>query len=74
MNYTIRRASGSDTLALVDVIRRSFADVAARFGLTLENCPKHPSNCQADWIDSALRQNVEFYLLESEGDLSPSTF
>ena len=67
MNYTIRRASGIDASTLVDVIRRSFADVAVRFHLTPENCPKHPSNCQAGWIESALKSNAEFYLLESGG-------
>jgi N-acetylglutamate synthase-like GNAT family acetyltransferase len=67
MSYKIRRAGLSDIHTLVDIIRNSFADVAVRFNLTPENCPKHPSNCQADWIDSALKNNAEFYLLESSG-------
>ena len=41
----IRKASSGDSSMLSGIIRESFCDVAERFGLTSENCPKHPSNC-----------------------------
>lgn len=65
MLYTIREASVADILRLVEIIRTAFQDVAVRFGLTEENCPKHASNCQATWVSSALDQGVRYFVLDS---------
>jgi len=40
---TIRRITGADLPAALEVIHKSFATVAEDFGLTMENCPKHTS-------------------------------
>ncbi len=66
MNYAIRDATREDIPVIVDIIRNSFKEVAVRFGLTLENCPKHPSNCTAEWIAPALLKGIEYFLLETE--------
>ncbi len=63
---TIREASTSDISLLTTLIRDSFRDVAARFNLTLENCPTHPSNCATEWVESALKKGVRYYVLERE--------
>ena len=60
-------ADGSDTDRLAGIIRFSFADVAVRFGLTAENCPKHPSNCTRDWIARDLVRGVRYFILASNG-------
>lgn len=39
----IRDAAHADIPLLANLIRRSFQDVADRFGLTPANCPSHPS-------------------------------
>ena len=39
----IRQATVTDIATLSKIIRLSFRDVADRFGLTPENCPKHPT-------------------------------
>jgi GNAT superfamily N-acetyltransferase len=64
MGYTIRNATESDIPVLVGIIRNSFRDVAVRFGLTEENCPKHPSNCTSQWIEIALQKGVRYFILE----------
>ena len=38
----IRRASIDDALSLLAIIRKSVFDVAEKFGLTVDNCPKSP--------------------------------
>lgn len=43
-------ATINDAAILTGLIRNSYRDVAQRFGLTPQNCPKHPSNCTDDWI------------------------
>ncbi len=49
------------------IIRSAYLEVAERFDLNLENCPKHPSNCTDQWIQSDLDRGVTYYLLELAG-------
>jgi diamine N-acetyltransferase len=67
MPFSIRPATKADIPILAEIIRKAFYDVAVRFGLTEENCPKHPSNCKAEWIEEALAKGVRYFLLDSEG-------
>ena len=60
----IRDASSSDIPLLTTLIRNSFRDVADRLNLTPENCPTHPSNCTTEWIESALKKGIQYYILE----------
>jgi ribosomal protein S18 acetylase RimI-like enzyme len=63
----IRAAGLADILVLSDLIRVSFRDVAERFALTVENCPKHPSNCTDEWIEKDFARGVAYYILEHNG-------
>ena len=62
--FVIRDASSSDIPLLTALIRNSFRNVADRFNLTAENCPTHPSNCTTEWIESALKKSIKYYILE----------
>ena len=64
----IRTADKSDAELLVELIRKSHADVALRFGLTPENCPKHPSNCTTAWIENDFARGVRYALADWQGD------
>lgn len=66
MSYTIRQANTADVPRMVGIIRNAFHEVAVRFGLNQNNCPKHPSNCQPDWIEDALAKGVRYFILDSE--------
>jgi N-acetylglutamate synthase-like GNAT family acetyltransferase len=63
----IRKAKSSDVPVLSQLIRDSFRDVAERFNLTSENCPKHPSNCTDGWIEEDFSRGVTYYMLECNG-------
>jgi ribosomal protein S18 acetylase RimI-like enzyme len=63
----IRAAGFADSAVLSGLIRVSFRDVAERFALTLENCPKHPSNCTDEWIENDLAKGVAYFILEDDG-------
>ena len=65
----IDRATNQEAGKLAELIRSSFADVAHRFQLTPENCPKHPSNCTDEWIKRDLDRGVHFFVLTSESGL-----
>ncbi len=67
VSYSIRKATPADVPGLVEMIRAAFRDVALRFDLSADNCPRHPSNCQESWVASALEQGVSYFLLASEG-------
>jgi GNAT superfamily N-acetyltransferase len=63
----IRKANSQDVSVLSGLIRDSFYDVAERFGITPENCPKHPSNCVDEWIEKDFGRGVNYYILEKNG-------
>ena len=62
--YRIRSATREDIVVLTETIRKSFRDVADRFGLTPENAPKHPSNCTLEWIEGDMHRGVDYFVLE----------
>jgi len=59
----IREATIKDGELLSRIISKSFRDVAQRFSLTRDNCPKHPSNCTASWIESDIARGVRYFIL-----------
>ncbi|MBW1849587.1 MAG: GNAT family N-acetyltransferase [Deltaproteobacteria bacterium] len=61
----IRSATVDDIPVLIDLIKRSFRDVAERFGLTKENCPTHPSFYTTDRMASDFEKNIQYFLLEN---------
>lgn len=65
----IRPACEDDCAALARLIRQAYKDVALRFGLTPENCPKHPSNCTDAWIRSDLERGVTYSILANSPTL-----
>ena len=70
MSYRTRACTRQDVDTLVETIRGSFRDVAERFGLNEENCPRHPSNCRADWVEKDMARGVTYYVLEYEGSVA----
>jgi N-acetylglutamate synthase-like GNAT family acetyltransferase len=66
-SITIRDATAKDVEVLASIIRQSFHDVAKRFSLTPENCPKHPSNCTTTWIESDQSRGVRYFILWKNG-------
>ena len=64
MEFLIRDATKEDIPLLTKLIRDSFRDVALRFNLTYENCPTHPSYCTTEWIESAFKKGINYYILE----------
>lgn len=66
--FHIRRAAPADVPLLTGIIRTASIDVAARFGLTPENAPRHPSNCTEEWIRKDLDRGVIYYIIEHEGE------
>jgi N-acetylglutamate synthase-like GNAT family acetyltransferase len=66
MSSKIRICTKEDTQVLAEIIRRSFQDVAERFGLTQENAPRHPSNCTVDWIQKDMKDGVTYFAMENK--------
>jgi N-acetylglutamate synthase-like GNAT family acetyltransferase len=66
MSSKIRICTEEDAQVLVETIRKSFQDVAERFGLTQENAPRHPSNCTVDWIRKDMEGGVTYFAMENK--------
>lgn len=58
----IREATLKDRNLLSKIISESFHDVAQRFSLTMDNCPKHPSNCTTSWIEYDMARGVQYFI------------
>jgi len=65
MNSKIHTCTKEHAGALADITRMSFQDVADRFGLTLENAPRHPSNCTLDWIRKDMEDGVTYFAVRN---------
>lgn len=63
-NPIVRTCTRDDIGILAETIRESFKDVADRFGLTLENCPRHPSNCTREWIEKDMERGIVYFVIE----------
>ena len=63
----IREASKNDVATLVGILRSSFAGVAERFSLTIENCPKNLAFCTEQRIEDDFERGLKFYILEQGG-------
>ncbi|MBU7004628.1 MAG: GNAT family N-acetyltransferase [Theionarchaea archaeon] len=64
----IRQVTADDVEVLSLLIRKGFEDVAAKFGLNAENCPKHPSNYTMDWVLTDLERGVLYFIEEDDGE------
>jgi len=62
----IREASRTDISILLDILRKSFADVAERFNLTVENCPKTLAFCTEQRIKDDFARGLKYYVLEED--------
>lgn len=67
-SVAIRDADLQDAALLARIIGDSFRDVARRFALTPENCPRHPSNCTPAWIDADHKRGVRYFILSENGE------
>jgi ribosomal protein S18 acetylase RimI-like enzyme len=65
--HSIVTATLKDAEQLSRLIRDSFADVADRFELTPQNCPKHPSNYTRKWVERDLARGVRYFILLADG-------
>lgn len=62
MAIVIQSAEPSESELLAGIIRTSFHGVAEIFGLTMENCPPHPTFCSAEKIDRLFAKGATFFI------------
>ena len=64
---SILKASNKDAEEIANIISESNKDVAITFNLNLDNNPKHPSFCDANWVKADFERGEEYFLYK-EGD------
>ena len=62
----IRDANKADIDTLVTLLRNSFRDVAERFELTIENCPKNLAFCTKERVKNDFDRGLRYYILEKD--------
>lgn len=60
----VREASSSDSRTIARLVSESNKDVALKFGLNVENCPKHPSFCTRVWVEADLARGERYFVIE----------
>jgi N-acetylglutamate synthase-like GNAT family acetyltransferase len=63
----IRQANETDISILMDILRKSFAGVAERFNLTIENCPKNMAFCTEQRIKDEFAGGLKYFILQECG-------
>jgi N-acetylglutamate synthase-like GNAT family acetyltransferase len=63
----IRNAKGTDKGVLETLIRESFYDVAEKFALTAESCPKFPAFNTKERVEGDFEKGLIYYILEENG-------
>ena len=67
MRYEIREVSESEIPECAGLVRAAFADVAARFGLTVENCPANAAFLRDADLEKDRRAGVGMFSLYDSG-------
>ena len=67
-NMKIREASHADLPTIAMLVSESNKDVAVRFGLNAENCPKHPSFYTENWVQADLARGETYFILEDQSE------
>ena len=62
----IREAKLEDLATIAMLVSESNRDVAVKFGLNVENCPKHPSFCTKSWVEADLARGETYFILEQD--------
>ena len=60
----IRNAKKADKDVLVALIQNSFRDVADKFALTAESCPKFPAFNAKERVEGDFEKGLKYYILE----------
>ena len=60
----IRKASSADLATIAMLVSESNRDVAVKFGLNADNCPKHPSFCTSSWVQAEFARGETYFILE----------
>lgn len=66
----IIEASIDNAKVISEIISIANYDVAQRFNLNYENCPKHSSFCTEDWILKDFSRGVHFFLYKVENNFA----
>ena len=64
----IREACTTDAATIAMLVSQSNRDGAQQFGLNADNCPKHPSFCQAGWVEGDFARGERYFILEEDSD------
>jgi N-acetylglutamate synthase-like GNAT family acetyltransferase len=63
----IRDVNKTDKDTLIFLIRESFRDVADKFSLTAESCPKFPAFNAKERVEGDFEKGLKYYILEESG-------
>ena len=64
----IMPAKKEDCDLLASIVSKGNQDVAEMLNLNIDNAPKHPSFCTAEWIVDELERGQQYFILTEDGN------
>lgn len=64
----VKETTPEDISTIAMLVSESNQDVAVKFGLNVENCPKHPSFCTNAWIAADLARGERYFIAQQNGN------
>lgn len=61
----VRKATDRDAQLISEIVSESNKDVAIKFGLDVNNCPKHPSFYNVEWVKADFNRGEQYFILEN---------
>jgi N-acetylglutamate synthase-like GNAT family acetyltransferase len=62
----VKEITPADISTIAMLVSESNKDVALKFGLNVENCPKHPSFCTSAWVTADLARGERYFIAEED--------
>lgn len=62
----VRKTTAKDAQLISEIVSESNRDVAIKFGLDANNCPKHPSFYNEEWVKADFGRGEQYFILESK--------
>ncbi|MEP0072769.1 MAG: GNAT family N-acetyltransferase [Marinomonas sp.] len=59
----IKEVFVEDAEVIAHLIREANKPVAKEFGITPDNCPKHPSCCEKRWVEADFKRGERYFML-----------
>lgn len=64
----VKETTPEDISTIAMLVSESNKDVAVKFGLNVDNCPRHPSFCTNAWVAADLARGERYFIAQEDAN------